>query len=55
MAAAKAKGILPLAFGDPDKSPGIHLFGVVQAALAGRPRSTNSSAARAVAWTDEAS
>ena len=36
MAKAKAAGILPLSYGDVEKSPGIHLYGVVQAALAGQ-------------------
>lgn len=31
----KAKGKLPLEYGDSSKSPGIHLMGIVQAALAG--------------------
>jgi raffinose/stachyose/melibiose transport system substrate-binding protein len=55
MAAAKAKGILPMAFGDLDKSPGIHLFGVVQAALAGAPAVNELVSGQGGAWTDEAS
>ena len=55
MAAAKAKGILPMAFGNLDKSPGIHLFGVVQAALAGAPAVNELVSGQGGAWTDEAS
>ncbi len=55
MAAAKTKGILPMAFGDLDKSPGIHLFGVVQAALAGAPAVTELVSGRGGSWTDEPS
>ncbi|MDH6622847.1 raffinose/stachyose/melibiose transport system substrate-binding protein [Streptomyces sp. LBL] len=36
LAKAKASGLLPISYGDSDKSPGIHLFGVVQAATAGK-------------------
>jgi raffinose/stachyose/melibiose transport system substrate-binding protein len=55
MAAAKAKGMLPMAFGDLDKSPGIHLYGVVQAALAGAPAVTKLVSGQGGAWTDPAS
>ena len=55
MAAAKDKGILPMAFGNLDKSPGIHLFGVVQAALAGAPAVDDLVSGQGGAWTDEAS
>lgn len=55
MAAAKAKGILPMAFGNLDKSPGIHLFGVVQAALAGAPAVDELVSGQGGAWTDEPS
>ncbi|MGE0216287.1 extracellular solute-binding protein [Mycolicibacterium sp.] len=55
MAAAKAEGILPMAFGNLDKSPGIHLFGVVQAALAGAPAVTELVSGQGGAWTDEPS
>jgi raffinose/stachyose/melibiose transport system substrate-binding protein len=55
MAAAKAKGMLPMAFGNLDKSPGIHLFGVVQAAVAGAPAVKNLVSGRDGAWTDPAS
>ncbi|WP_055549595.1 extracellular solute-binding protein [Streptomyces sp. NBRC 110028] len=36
LAKAKASGLQPLSYGDADKSPGIHIFGVVQAATAGK-------------------
>lgn len=52
MAAAKAKGILPMAFGNLDKSPGIHMFGVVQAALAGAPAVDDLVSGKSGAWTD---
>lgn len=55
MEAAKAKGILPMAFGNLDKSPGIHLYGVVQAALAGAPAVTELVSGKGGAWTDEPS
>jgi raffinose/stachyose/melibiose transport system substrate-binding protein len=55
MAAAKAKGILPMAFGNLDKSPGIHMFGVVQAALAGAPAVNELVSGQGGAWTDEPS
>lgn len=55
MAAAKANGILPMAFGNLDKSPGIHLYGVVQAALAGAPAVNDLVSGRGGAWTDESS
>ena len=55
MAAAKAKGILPVAFGNLDKSPGIHLYGVVQAALAGAPTVDELVSGQGGAWTDEPS
>jgi raffinose/stachyose/melibiose transport system substrate-binding protein len=55
MAAAKAKGILPMAFGNLDKSPGIHMLGVVQAAMAGAPAVNELVSGQGGAWTDEAS
>jgi raffinose/stachyose/melibiose transport system substrate-binding protein len=36
LAKAKSAGHLPIAFGNSDKSPAIHLYGVVQAAIAGK-------------------
>ncbi|MFE5123692.1 extracellular solute-binding protein [Streptomyces sp. NPDC056669] len=37
LAKAKASGLQPLSYGDSDKSPGIHIFGVIQALAAGKP------------------
>ena len=36
LAKAKASGLQPVSYGDADKSPGIHIFGVIQAATAGK-------------------
>jgi raffinose/stachyose/melibiose transport system substrate-binding protein len=55
MAAAKSKGMLPMAFGNLDKAPGIHLFGVVQAAIAGAPAVDQLVSGQGGAWTDAAS
>jgi raffinose/stachyose/melibiose transport system substrate-binding protein len=55
MAAAKAAGILPMAYGDIEKSPGIHLFGVVQAALAGSDTVNKLVTGQGGAWTDDIS
>ncbi|MGR3935892.1 extracellular solute-binding protein [Streptomyces sp. BRA346] len=41
LAKAKASGLLPVSYGDSDKSPGIHLFGVVQALTAGKAEVRN--------------
>lgn len=54
MAAAKSAGILPLAFGNLEKSPGIHLFGVTQAALAGAEAVVELVSSQGGSWTDEA-
>ena len=43
-----------MAFGNLDKSPGIHLYGVVQAALAGAPAVNELVSGQGGAWTDEA-
>ncbi len=50
---AKAAGVLPIAFGDSDKSPAIQLFGMVQAVRAGKDevRKLVFSSGGA-AWTD---
>jgi raffinose/stachyose/melibiose transport system substrate-binding protein len=53
MAAAKTAGIQPMAYGDVDKSPGIHLYGVVQAALAGADAVNDLATGRSGAWTDD--
>lgn len=55
MAAAKAAGILPLAFGNLEKSPGIHLFGVTQAAVAGAKAVNALVSGESGSWTDPAS
>ncbi|MFD3445152.1 extracellular solute-binding protein [Microbacteriaceae bacterium 4G12] len=55
MAAAQAAGIQPMAYGDVDKSPGIHLYGVVQAALAGADVVNELATGQGGAWTDETS
>lgn len=55
MEAAKAAGILPMAYGDIEKSPGIHLFGVVQAAIAGADTVNALVTGQDGAWTDEVS
>lgn len=55
MAAAKAASILPMAYGDIEKSPGIHLYGVVQAALAGSDTINSLVTGQSGAWTDNVS
>jgi raffinose/stachyose/melibiose transport system substrate-binding protein len=52
MAAAKAKGVLPLSYGALEKSPGIHLYGVVQAALAGTKAVDDLVTLKGGSWTD---
>lgn len=48
----KAAGIQPLAYGDVEKSPGIHLFGITQAAIAGQQAVNDLVTAKSGAWTD---
>lgn len=48
----KAKGVVPLVYGDSDKSPGIHLFGTVQASTAGKVAVRGLVQSRSGAWTD---
>ena len=48
----KAAGILPIAYGDVEKSPGIHIYGVTQAAIAGQQAVTDLVTAKSGAWTD---
>ncbi|MEA9983968.1 MULTISPECIES: ABC transporter substrate-binding protein [Subtercola] len=55
MAAAKSAGILPMAYGDIEKSPGIHLFGIVQASLAGADAVNKLVTGQGGAWTDDVS
>lgn len=52
MQKAKAAGILPLAFGNLEKSPGIHLFGVTQAAVAGATAVNDLVSGTSGSWTD---
>lgn len=52
MAAAKAAGISPLAFGDADKWPGIHLFGTIQDATAGKKAVRDLTFNTGGKWTD---
>ncbi|GAA4686255.1 extracellular solute-binding protein [Frondihabitans cladoniiphilus] len=53
MAKAKAAGILPLNYGNLEKSPGIHLYGVVQAAVAGATAVDDLVTAKSGSWTDK--
>ncbi len=53
LAKAKAGGTLPVAFGDSDKSPAIQLFGMVQAAQAGKQEVRKLVFSQGgAAWTD---
>lgn len=49
---AKAAGLLPIQYGDADKSPGIHLYGVVLSTVAGAKAATDLVTAQGGAWTD---
>ncbi|MGI8459672.1 MAG: extracellular solute-binding protein [Propionibacteriaceae bacterium] len=51
----KSAGVLPIAYGDVEKSPGIHIYGITQAALAGEKAVTDLVTGRGGAWTDEPS
>lgn len=55
MAAAKREGETPLTYGDLNKSPGIHLFGVTQAAIVGAPAIVSLVTGAKGSWTDPAS
>lgn len=48
----KAAGVTPIAYGDKDLTMGIHLYGVVQAALAGANAVNDLVYAKSGAWTD---
>ena len=48
----KAVGILPISYGDVEKSPGIHLYGFVLSALAGQQKVTNLVTGNGGTWTD---
>jgi raffinose/stachyose/melibiose transport system substrate-binding protein len=53
LAKAKAAGMLPISFGDSDKSPAIQLFGVVQALQAGQQQVRDLVFSQGhAAWTD---
>ncbi len=51
----KKSGMLPIAYGDVEKSPGIHIYGVTQAAIAGKQAVNDLVTASGGAWTDESS
>jgi raffinose/stachyose/melibiose transport system substrate-binding protein len=51
----KASGMLPIAYGDVEKSPGIHIYGITQAAIAGEQAVNDLVTGRSGAWTDEPS
>ena len=51
----KDSGMLPIAYGDVEKSPGIHIYGITQAAIAGEQAVTDLVTAKGGAWTDEPS
>jgi len=48
----KAAGTVPIAYGDKDLTMGIHLYGVVQASLAGADKVNDLVYAKSGAWTD---
>lgn len=48
----KATGKVPLGYGDVDKYPGIHLYGFVLSALAGRDKVNDLVKSSGGAWTD---
>lgn len=52
LAKVKAAGTLPISYGDVEKSPGIHLYGITQAAIAGERAVTNLVTGKSGAWTD---
>jgi raffinose/stachyose/melibiose transport system substrate-binding protein len=52
MAKVKAAGDLPLSYGDVEKSPGIHVYGVVLSALAGSKAVNDLVAGKSGSWTD---
>ena len=52
-AAAQYAGVVPMSYGDVEKSPGIHLFGVVQAAVAGEKAVNDLVTGTSGAWTDD--
>ncbi len=48
----KTSGLLPIAYGDVEKSPGIHIYGITQAAIAGKQVVNDLVTAKGGAWTD---
>lgn len=53
LAKAKSSGMQPISYGDANKSPGIHMFGVIQAATAGKAEVRNLVFNQGGAkWTD---
>jgi raffinose/stachyose/melibiose transport system substrate-binding protein len=54
LATAKGKGELPIAFGNLDKFPGIHDFGMIQDQIAGKDAVRNLFFGRGGSWTDPA-
>ena len=54
LAKAKAAGILPISYGDLEKSPGIHIYGVVQGAIAGHDAVSDLVTSTSGSWTDAA-
>jgi raffinose/stachyose/melibiose transport system substrate-binding protein len=52
MAKVKSDGDLPLSYGDVEKSPGIHLYGLVLSALAGHESVNDLVNSSKGAWTD---
>ncbi|GGL12643.1 raffinose/stachyose/melibiose transport system substrate-binding protein [Curtobacterium luteum] len=51
MQQVKASGTLPLSYGDVEKSPGIHLYGLVLSALAGHDAVNDLVAGKSGSWT----
>ncbi|MGO4419760.1 extracellular solute-binding protein [Streptomyces sp. MCAF7] len=51
LAKSKASGLLPLSYGNADKSPGIHLLGVVQALTAGKSEVRKLVFSEGAKWT----
>lgn len=51
MAKVKSAGSLPLSYGDVEKSPGIHLYGLVLSALAGHDAVNDLVAGKSGSWT----
>ncbi|WP_066523002.1 extracellular solute-binding protein [Curtobacterium ammoniigenes] len=51
MQKVKAAGDLPLSYGDVEKSPGIHIYGVVLSALAGADAVNSLVAGKSGSWT----